>query len=458
MSKPHNCVPPPKVVGEAESTHKPDSRRGFLQGSSLILAGAVPSAFGSSSTAAEPSKPESAENSNSPQIRIGLVGCGFRGLKLLSLALQSSVANVQVTALADYFPDKLQQTLRTLKSQFGDRVGIAADCRFVGLDSVHRMARADVDAVVLATPPAFRPEQTELLIEAKKHVYAESPVAVDALGCARFEKAARIAQEHRVALGTGFEKRDSLRYRETIERLQRHAIGNLTYARLYSCRSPFRPLSRKRSQSDLEHQLRNWQRFAWAGGESIVESQVSQIDTINWLLNALPLEAQGSGGFSSPPPDAVNPPDPHGTKSDRNGLSPAMEHHNVEFVYPRGFRVFSMTRQRLDSWQSVAEFIHATDGWCNLTAGEIYDADDNLIWKSESPADGSQQRIDAFLANLNSPDQLPNPSIAADSTLSAILGREASVTGKRTRWRDCFASSELAPRALAQPWKKNDRT
>ena len=44
------------------------------------------------------------------------------------------------------------------------------------------MLATDVDLVILATPPVFRPAHLKAAIEAGKHVFTEKPVAVDPAG------------------------------------------------------------------------------------------------------------------------------------------------------------------------------------------------------------------------------------------------------------------------------------
>src|SRR5689334_23583413 len=51
---------------------------------------------------------------------------------------------------------------------------------FVGFDAHEKVLQSGVDAVILATPPGFRPVHLKAAIEANKHVFCEKPVATDA--------------------------------------------------------------------------------------------------------------------------------------------------------------------------------------------------------------------------------------------------------------------------------------
>ena len=57
----------------------------------------------------------------------------------------------------------------------------AGQC-FVGFDAYEKLLATDVDVVILATPPHFRPAHLKAAIASGKHVFCEKPVAVDAPG------------------------------------------------------------------------------------------------------------------------------------------------------------------------------------------------------------------------------------------------------------------------------------
>jgi predicted dehydrogenase len=65
------------------------------------------------------------------------------------------------------------------------------------------MADPNVHAVILATPPNFRPIHFEAAILAKKHVFEEKPVAVDPFGCRRHYYAAQIALSNKITVVAG---------------------------------------------------------------------------------------------------------------------------------------------------------------------------------------------------------------------------------------------------------------
>src|ERR687894_808335 len=90
--------------------------------------------------------------------------------------------------------------------------------RGVGLDGGWG-PRADVDVVLLTTPPGFRPEYFEKCVKAGKHTFVEKPIAVDAPGYRRFMESARLSKEKGLGVQSGFCWRSHYLERETYKRV-----------------------------------------------------------------------------------------------------------------------------------------------------------------------------------------------------------------------------------------------
>jgi myo-inositol 2-dehydrogenase/D-chiro-inositol 1-dehydrogenase len=400
-----------------------DNRRDFIRGSSLLLAGAIPGSRRDAKTVA----------SQTSELRVGLIGCGYRGISLASQVLGEFQGRAKLTAVADVFPDRMQQAVRSLKGKHPDLLSIDDGKRFAGLDGYQRLLESNVDFVLLATPPAFRPLHVEAAVAARKHVYAERPVATDAPGVRRFQAALEVAKQHRLLVMGGFQRRLEPAYRETLQRLQQGAIGRIVFARVY-CNVPARkPAVRRAAQSELEFQLRNWPHFQWASGDCIVEQHVQNLDVINWLVGDHPVEAQGSGGVQA---------------RERDELGDVFDHHTVEYSYRGGLRLLSMCRQASGCWSTVSEWAHGTEGWCDISSGKIYDLNNRLQWRAgDCPPAGlpAANRFAAFAsqdrASLNpGSEDYRSAEHAAESTMTAIMGRMATYSGKLVRWDECLAS------------------
>src|SRR6187397_2894621 len=97
---------PDSATIKASQQHGQQSRRSFLQRSSLVVAG------GSSAVFAAPGV-RSAHAAGSDVLRIGLIGCGSRGTGAATQALQAD-PQVKLVAMGDAFEDRLRSSLKTL--------------------------------------------------------------------------------------------------------------------------------------------------------------------------------------------------------------------------------------------------------------------------------------------------------------------------------------------------------
>ena len=405
---------------------QPASRRNFIKGSSILLAGsALPGAVPNAT------RETMLENHPSHEIRVGLVGCGGRGTALATQALDASHGNVKLVAVADVFEDRIQQCMRALRSSPNrDRISVDPHQRFVGLEAFKRIMECDLDLVILATPPGFRPSHFAEAVAAGKHVFAEKPVAVDAPGIQRFLATCREAADKKLAVAVGLQRRHEPMYQQTIAKLKEGAIGRINFCRAYWNQGTSWTRPRTTQQTELEFQLRNWIYFNWLSGDQIVEQHVHNLDVINWLLGEHPDRAQGTGGRQSR------------TESE---FGQVYDHHVVEYTYPSGVKLMSMCRQMANCWNAVGEFAHGAEGWADISAGKLYDGANRLIWQSDIPRYGHSCELRNLFAALGS-GEVPNEGIsAAESTMTAIMGRMATYSGKEVTWANCFNS----PIALA---------
>jgi len=398
-------------------THSNGSRRNFIKDGSLLIAGGT---IGGGLNVGRV-----AHAYGSDLIKVGLIGCGGRGTGAAVQALNTSGGGVRVTALADVFANNVQTAYRSIKSEHGDKVD---DKRFVGLDAYQELLATDVDLVILATPPGFRPLHFEKAVEAGKHVFMEKPVAVDAPGVRRVLAAGKLAQSKGLAVQVGLQRHHELRYQECIAKLHEGAIGDPIFARAYWNAAGVWTRPRRKEQTELEYQLTNWYYFNWLCGDHINEQHIHNIDVINWVMRGHPVEAQGQGG-----------------REVRKGSNTGQifDHHMIEFTYDSGVKMLSQCRHIPGCWSDVAEHVHGTGGYCDVSAAKIFDRKSNLVWESEAKevnGKGWQQEHHDLFAALRD-GQLPNETeYAAVSTMTAIMGRMASYSGKVVKWDDAFNS------------------
>jgi predicted dehydrogenase len=408
------------MSGKAESKKSGQtSRRKFIRDSSLLVAGGA--------VAGQLALSRSAHAFGSDEIRIGLIGCGGRGTGAASQAMNTE-GPTRLVAMGDAFNYQLQQSLRGLKGEHKDKVDVAPERQFVGLDAYKHVLESDIDLVILATPPGYRPQHFEAAVNANKHVFMEKPVAVDPAGVRRVLKVAQEAKQRNLAVAVGLQRRHELRYIDTIKRLQDGAIGDITVTRAYWNGSGVWVRPRQEGQTEMAYQVNNWYYFNWLSGDHIVEQHIHNLDVINWLKNGYPVEAQGQGG-----------------RQVRTGkeFGEIYDHHFVEFTYADGSKCFSQCRHIPNTFSPVSEHAHGTQGSCNIGAGTIYDLQGNATWNyGRGGGGGHQQEHHDLFAVLRKGERPNEAEYGALSSMTAIFGRMATYSGQKISWDEAL-NSEL---------------
>ena len=403
------------------------SRREFIKKSSLLVAG------GAVTTGL--SVQQGVHAGTDETIRIGLVGCGTRGTGAASQALNTE-GPVQLVAVGDAFEHRLQQCLRGVKGHHPDRVDVPPERRFVGFDAYQKVLDQDIDLVILATPPGFRPIHFEAAVAAGKHVFLEKPVAVDPPGVRRVLAASQVAKEHHLAVGVGLQRRHEPRYIETIDRLRDGAIGEILLTRVYWNAGGVWDRPRESGETEMRYQMRNWYYFNWLCGDHIVEQHIHNLDVSNWLKNAYPVTAQGQGGRQ------VRTEPKYGQ---------IFDHHMVEYTYADGTKMLSQCRHVRGAWPSVSEHAHGTRGKATISAATIYDSSGEKTWRfGKGGGNGHQQELHDLFASLRN-GQIPNEGeYGALSTMTAIMGRLATYSGQVIHWEEALQSElDLSPETYA---------
>ncbi len=423
------------------------TRRRFLQGSSVALAAASLAAL---------AKPVHAGGDDT--LKLALVGCGNRGTGAIANALQTA-GPLKLWAMADTFRDRLDQSLKTLQgggrvsngevpAAIVERLDVAPERQFVGLDA-YRHAIDAADVVLLCGPPGFRPEQFEYAVECGKHVFMEKPVATDPPGVRRVLAAGKAAEQKGLKVGVGLQRHHETKYLETIARLRDGAIGPLRMLRCYWNGGTIKkPLSRE-GLTELEYQVRNWYFFTWLSGDHIVEQHVHNLDVCNWLMDAHPISAMGMGG-----------------RQMRVGkdYGDIFDHHAVEYTYGDGTRMFGFCRQMPGCDPLVGEFAVGSRGEADIGGGH-YESSDGK-WRYPRARRGASAgdknpyvaEHDALFAAIRSGSPYNETQRGATATMTAILGRLSTYTGRTVGWDEAFNSStSLAPEAIAG-WDALPRT
>ena len=369
----------------------------------------------------------------SDAIRVGVIGCGGRGTGAVEDALGSS-EGVTLVAMGDVFKDRLDGSLKRLKEgKFAAKVNVTPDRAFSGFDAFEKVIASDANYIILATPPGFRPQHLKAAIAAGKHVFTEKPIAVDGPGIRTVLALVDEAKKKGLGVGAGLQRHHQTGYVETIKRIHDGAIGDIVAARAYWNQGLLWKQDRQPQWTDMEWQLRNWLYFTWLSGDHIVEQHVHNLDVVNWAKNAHPVRAMGMGG-----------------RQVRTGpeWGHIFDHHAVDYEYEDGSHMLSMCRQINGCANSVSEALQGTNGRCQVND---YRIEGKNAWKfsGKDSAPYVQEHTD-LIASIRAGKPLNELKNVAESTLTAIMGRMSTYTGKLVTWEQALNSQETwAPKQIA---------
>lgn len=379
----------------------------------------------------------------SDRIRIGLVGCGGRGIGAVRNCLAAD-PSVQLVALGDAFADRVEAALNEFTQGVAGnnpqpplpagQFAVTRDRCFTGFDAYQQVINSGIDLVLLVTPPHFRPRHLQAAFAAGVHVFAEKPVAVDPVGARLVMQLAEIAAQKKLAFVAGTQRRHSADYLETMARIQDGAIGELTGGQCYWLQEGLWHRGRQPGWTEMEYQMRNWLYFTWLSGDHIVEQHLHNIDIMNWAFGGPPVKALGLGGRQS--------------RTDPK-YGNAWDHFSVEYEYANGARVQSHCRQAPGTAHRVSERLVGTKGTAN-PSGTISGAQP---WKFASPLKNpyEQEHID-LIRSIRTGTPINEGRRIAETTLTAILGRVSAYTGREVNYSWLLEASKLDLTPAAYAW------
>ena len=378
------------------------NRRQFIKSSSLLAASAAAVSF-----------PSILHGQAKPPFNAVIIGVGGRGGGAGKDFLEAAkIAGVEakVVAVADAFPGQANRG----KTEFG----LPADKCFSGFDAhIKALQVPGVNYAILAAPPGFRAPHFKACIEAGKNVFMEKPVAVDGPTCRMMYAAGEMAKQKNLKVAAGTQRRHQAGYIETIKRIQAGEIGDVVSLRAYWVNGG--PIWHRglKGNTELEQQVNNWYHYIWLSGDHICEQHVHNIDVCNWIMGAHPIKCWGMGARQA--------------LGDQPGE--IWDNFAVEFQYANGVRMHSYCGQIKRSWSSVSEAVHGSKGTSN--PGGSISPKGGQIWRfrGDSTNPYVQEHVDLINAIVKD-TELNETKNVTDSTLTAIMGREAAYSGAEVEW------------------------
>jgi predicted dehydrogenase len=408
------------------------SRRSFLTGTSA--AGA---------TAFTIIKPHLVRGFAAEKLKVGLIGCGGRGTQAAQQLLFGN-ENVELHSMGDIFEDRLESSLKNIRegTQYpvAEKVKVSPDKHFVGFDAYKKVLASDIDVVVLAAPPGYRPEHFVAAVEAKKHIFAEKPFGTDPVGCRKIMEASERARKLKLTVMSGAQRRNQQEYVQTWQKVKDGAIGDIVACYAWWVGSPVLQFQgggwpgpkgkRDPKWGDMTFQNRSWYSFVWVCGDQVVEQHLHNIDVCNWFMGTHPTKVWASGGAIWRPRE-----EEYGNIYD---------HLDADFEYPNGVHMSSYCRQYpRGSFQKIAEQVVGTKGKTNC-----YD-----LGKKAEGLQGNpyvREHI-AMVKSIRGTGPYINDGMAvAESTMTCIMARESAYSGQAITWDQMMKSKlDLQPKAFS---------
>lgn len=339
--------------------------------------------------------------------------------------------------MGDLFQDCLESSLERLTEKSNkENLAVTPERCFSGFDAFKKVLACDIDLVILATPPHFRPEHLAAAVKAGKHIFMEKPVAVDPPGIRSVITSSEIAAQKGLAIVAGTQRRHQAHYLEIIKRVHNGDIGEIVSGQCYwnmgalwvdRAQQNWENRTAK-AWSDLEWHCRNWLFLTWLSGDHIVEQHVHNLDVINWAIGSHPVKCSGMGGRQ------VRTAPQYGN---------IFDHFAIEYEYANGARVMSMCRQTDGCHNNVSERVIGTQGFSYTDGANGYiKGTKAFAYEQESPNPYVQEHTD-LIASIRAGKPLNEGKRVAESTLTAIMGRMSAYTGRALSWDWVMNSSQL---------------
>ncbi|MBI3828959.1 MAG: Gfo/Idh/MocA family oxidoreductase [Planctomycetes bacterium] len=209
------------------------------------------------------------------ELRVGVVGYGWvAGAHILSF---NEIPGVKVAAVCS----RRNLSAAELTKKHGAPIRVYRDY-------AQMCAQKDLDIISICTPHPFHPEQVEIAAKAGKHLVIEKPVAIDAKGVDRVERAVTKAG---VKACVCFEVKVIGLFKAYRDMIDRGVLGQVHYG-----------------EADYYHGIGPWYgQYAWnvkkaMGGSSLLTAGCHALDGLIWLMDSRPVEV-ASYSVKSKSPD-----------------------------------------------------------------------------------------------------------------------------------------------------------
>jgi len=371
------------------------------------------------------------------ELKAGVIGCGGRGSGAAFNFLDAA-NGVTIVAVGDVYKEKADNLAERLKKEKG--IEIPANRIFSGLDAYKQVIDSDIDVVIIATPPVFRPVHFKYATEKGKHAFLEKPICVDPAGYRSILVSAKQAAAKNLCVVTGTQRHHQRSYVEAYKKVMDGMIGEITGGVVYWNGTVPWFNERKAGWTDFDAMVKDWVNWKWLSGDHIVEQHVHNIDVFTWFSGLKPVSAVAFGSRL------------------RRTTGDQFDNFSTDFVMENGVHFHSMCRQIDGCAGNVSEFIQGAKGSLS-TNGEmaIRDLTGKVIWKYDFEAEKTANKQNdpyvlehiSWINHIRSKTAIEQASETAVANMAAIMARESAYSGAEITWDNMVASPlDLTPADL----------
>lgn len=403
------------------------SRRSFLAGAGALAA--VPTvSFGQAQRV----------------FKIALVGCGGRGsgsVRDITAAAERLGHKAVLVGAADFFQDKAAAVCKAH--------GCDEKFAFSGADGYKKIMETDAEIVLLAAPPIFRPQHADACVKAKKHIFAEKPIATDPAGLRRFLQVVEAAKAAKLSILSGTCHRHNSRALRQIGPVRNGVIGEIRGGVVYRCHgamSPSNYLRKRRGEdSNASYMANNWYHFREMSADHLTEQAVHEIDLANWFIGRLPERAMGIGARH------------------QRSTGNTYDCFGIDYDYGNGLHVHAVARQINGCFDRCCALLSGTEGQIDVLGSKILrpDGKSEAFPFDEKAVEGRDSNMYVmehadFLSGLLSGNLLEEGEQVAMATATGMLGTLAAYSGQMVRMSDLLTNAESPFYNMNHPVKAED--
>jgi predicted dehydrogenase len=231
-----------------------------------------------------------------------------------------------------------------------------------------------------------------------------------------------IAAKKGLTIGAGTQRRSDNAFRELVARIHAGEIGDIRSGVGRWLLGELWFIAPEDGWTDMEKQLRNWNYYCWLSGDIFVEQFIHSIDLMNWVMQSPPTKAVGVGGRE--------------VRTDPKLYGNAFDHYAIQYEYPNDATVFTLDRQTNGCANYIDDEIIGSKGRASFSYLKTgLTTKDGNRWRFRGERNNPyQQEHNDLVAAIRHGKPINDAKQAAESTLTAIMGREAAYSGQEITW------------------------